>query len=212
MFKTTKKIKYQKRILKSFPIGLTNDVKKVLEILPFSDVEVKLVNGENHIIENLIHTMEQDLKVANEIITIPYRLYFDEPNLELENNLTERQKNILNCIFLRHHNGYLREKRLKMLSEQTEKWTIPFIVQLLGEYIYELLPIIDEKVNDNTLDFYVEFRNENPKYWQLTESRMISYWNEYYRYQFPKLKEYLGFEILNRIKKEGNNGFLSGSP
>jgi len=30
---------------------------------------------------------------------------------------------------------------------------------------------------------------------------MISYWNEYYRYKFPKLKEYLGFEIVDRIKK-----------
>lgn len=56
-------------------------------------------------------------------------------------------------------------------------------------------------MNEYTLDFYAEFVGENPKYWRQTESRMISYWNEYYRYKFPKLKEYLGFEIVDRIKK-----------
>jgi len=197
MFNFTKRIEYQKRILKSFPSKLVNDVNKVLEILPFSDVK-----------ENLIHTTEQNLNVSSEIITIPYRIYFDEPNIKLENNLTERQKNILNCIFLRHHNGYVREKRLKMLSAENEEWTIPFIVQLLGEYIYELFPIIEEKVNDNTLNLYVEFRNKNPKYWQLTESRVTSYWGEYYRYQFPKLKDYLGFKIIKRIKNEGRNSLI----
>ena len=74
-------------------------------------------------------------------------------------------------------------------------------MQLIGEYVYELLPIIDTKINEKTLNYYSEFSDNNPKYWQQTESRMISYWNEYYRCKFPKLKEYLGFEIVNRIKK-----------
>jgi hypothetical protein len=30
---------------------------------------------------------------------------------------------------------------------------------------------------------------------------MISYWNEYYRFQFPKLKYYPGRLIADRIKK-----------
>lgn len=76
------------------------------------------------------------------------------------------------------------------------------MIQLVGEYIYELLPIIDKKVNKNTLEFYAKFRDENPKYWQQTESRMASYWNKYYRYRFSKLKEYLGFKIIERIKNE----------
>ena len=79
--------------------------------------------------------------------------------------------------------------------------SISFIVQLIGEYIYELLPIIDKKINKNTLNLYIEFKNKNPKYWQQTESRVISYWNVYYRNKFPKLNEYLGIKIIERIKK-----------
>ncbi len=93
-----------------------------------------------------------NLIFKNETLRIPYRLYFDEPNPELENTLTDKQKDILNCIYLRHHNGYLREKRLNLLSNKSEKWTVPFIMQLLGEYVYELLPIIDKKVNENTYE------------------------------------------------------------
>jgi len=87
------------------------------------------------------------------------------------------------------------------MSNTPDKWTTPYIIQLIGEYVHELLPIIDKKVNESTLEFYTEFINENPKYWQKTESRMVSYWNAYYRHRYPKLKEYLGFEIVNRIKK-----------
>ena len=79
--------------------------------------------------------------------------------------------------------------------------SISFIVQLIGEYIYELLPIIDKKINENTLNLYIEFKNKNPKYWQQTKSRVISYWNVYYRNKFPKLNEYLGIKIIERIKK-----------
>jgi len=48
----------------------------------------------------------------------------------------------------------------------------------------------------------VKFIRDNPKFWMQTESRMISYWNEYYRRPtFPKLKDYIGKQIIDRIKK-----------
>jgi len=205
IFKPNTESEYRERLLKAFPKDLCIDVKKVMDILPFENNKVELSNGKIHEADILIHPTEHTVIVDNETLTIPYRLYFNEPIPESEQALTDRQKEILNCIFLRHHNGYLREKRLNLLSNNSEKWTIPYITQLIGEYVYELLPIVDLKINESTLDFYAEFRAENPKYWQQTESRMISYWNEYNRCEFPKLKEYIGFEIVNRIKKRTHN-------
>jgi hypothetical protein len=208
IFKKNLEPEYKERLTKAFPKKLHSDLKEVLKILPFENNKVKLCDGTIHQVDNLIHENELNLILENETLIIPYRLYFDEPNPELEKALTDKQKDILSCIYLRHHNGHLREKRLNLILNNSEKWTIPFVIQLIGEYVYELLPIIDKKVNENTLDFYAEFRDENPKYWQQTESRMVSYWNEYYRNKFPKLKEYLGFEIVNRIKKrKHNNGY-----
>lgn len=182
---------YLKKIIDSFPENLKSDVTKVFSIIPLeSKYKFDLISSDFY-----------NVKVSEEILKVPVRIYFDEPKPQNENQLTEIQKDILNCFFTRHHNGFIREKRLNELSEKPEKWKTPFLVQLLGEYVYELFPIIDKKVNNNTLDFYKEFKNENPKYWQQTESRIASYWNKYYRYKFPKLKDYLGIEIINRIKK-----------
>lgn len=183
-------------ITNAFPKKLTPDVIEVLKIIP---LETKL---------DLMSSDSYDVNINGEKLKIPVRIYFNEPKKQNEKHLTERQKDILSCLYTRHHNGYIREERLKKLSEKPENWKTPFIVQLLGEYIYELFPIIGERVNEETLEFYQEFKNENPKYWQQTESRVASCWNEYYRYKFPNLKEYLGIEIINRIKKRAhNNGY-----
>ena len=205
ILKTSLKSEYEERLIKSFPKELYLDLKEVLKIIPFENRKIKLCDGKIYKVDNLIHEKELNLVLEKETLAIPYRIYFDEPNSELEKTMTVKQKDILNCIYLRHHNGYIREKRLNLLSVNSGKWTIPFTVQLIGEYVYELLPIIDKRLNENTLDFYAEFRDENPQYWQQTESRMISYWNEYYRFQFPKLKEYLGFKLINQIKKRKHN-------
>ena len=54
---------------------------------------------------------------------------------------------------------------------------------------------------DLNIGNYVKFINENSRYWKQTESRMISYWNEYYRDNFPLLKDYIGKKIVDEIKK-----------
>jgi hypothetical protein len=196
---------YKDRILKAFPTALSADVKEVLEVLSLNNYKVKLSDGQVHQIDNLIHPSELYLTLEQEKLIIPYRLYFNEPDSESEKALTDKQKAILNCIFLRHHNGFLREQRLKQLIETKEYWVIPFTIQLLGEYVYEILEVLDKHINEQNLNLYVKFIQENPKYWQQTESRMISYWNEYYRSRFPDLKKYIGLEIVKRIKKRKPN-------
>ena len=196
---------YKDRLLQSFPTELKSDVETVVKILPLRKNDIKLCDGQVHHVDNLIHSTELTIKLNGEQLTIPYRLYFDEPDIEYEDSLTDRQKTILNCIFLRHHNGYLRERKLKNLTDKNGYWVIPFTIQLLGEYVFEILEVLDKHINQKSLDNYNAFIEENPKYWQQTESRMISYWNEYYRRRFPKLKEYLGTALVNRIKKRTHN-------
>lgn len=183
---------YLKIITNAFPKELTSDVSEIFKIIPL----------ETNFNFSLISSDSFDVITDGELLKIPTRIYFNEPKANDEKILTERQKDILNCLYTRHYNGYTREERLKKLSNKQENWKTPFIVQLLGEYVYQLFPIIDKKVNEETLEFYQEFRRNNPKYWEQTESRVASYWNEYYKHKFPKLKDYLGTEIINRIKKQ----------
>jgi len=205
LFKRYKVYKFKERILKSFPIDLKNDIKVVLKIIPLYDFTIVNFYGNKYNTDNLISPDNISVKINNEFITIPARYYFNEPKSELENNLTDRQKIILNCILLKHHNGHIREKRLRLLRDKTEYWIIPYTTHLLGEYVYEILETLNKQLNKKNIENYKRFQEENPFYWKQTESRVISYWNEYHRLKSPKLKDYVGFKILDRIKKRTPN-------
>jgi hypothetical protein len=189
----------------AFPSSLRQDVEEVIKVLPFNR-NVFLADKEIHQVDSLIHSSGQKVYLNGELLIIPYRLYFDEQQGEKENQLTVLQRTILNCIYSRHHNGFVRQRHLEQLLDSNDYFVIPYTFQLLGEYVLEILTVLDKHVNDNTISNYVSFINENPKYWQQTESRMISFWNEYYRRQFLKLKDYIGKQIVDRIKANAQHG------
>ena len=192
---------YRSRLLNAFPSIIHEDVNAVLDILPFEVNKVTLSGGQVHKVDNLIHPDTAAVQFETESLTIPYRLYFNEPEKEKEASLTETQKTILNCIYLRHHNGYLRQRRLEQLINKNESWVTPFTLQLLGEYVFEIFIVLDKHITKQNIEYYNRLTKENPMFWQRTQSRMISYWNEYYRRRFPKLKDYLGQRLTDRIKK-----------
>lgn len=207
------------RLINGFPSFLRQDVEEAVKVLP-PDHNVLLVDGQIHNIDSLIHPTEYKVYFDGELLTIPYRLYFNEPNLEKEKLLSTTQKEILNCIYLRHHNGFVRQKRLEQLVDMTDSFVIPYTLQLLGEYVMEILEVLNKHINDKTIDNYIHFITENKKYWQQTESRMISYWNEYYRrpmypnYLPPKYetkREYIGQQIVDRLKKRTHNKSIAAS-
>lgn len=201
------------KLFDAFPYALRQDVEKVIKILPLNDHNILLADGQIHKVDELIHPDEQVVLLDNEAIKIPYRLYFNEPDADKEKLLTDLQKIILNCIYLRHHNGLVRQQRLAKLIDNTDYFVIPFVFQLLGEYVMEILEVLQMHISPNS-DNYLKFINENQKYWTQTESRMISYWNEYYRrpmypnYLPPKYatrKEYIGQQIVDRLKELTHN-------
>jgi hypothetical protein len=193
----------------AFPSALKHDLEEVIKILPFGR-NILLADGQIHQVDSLIHSTQQTVSLDGELLKISCRVYFDEPQGEVEKQLTSLQRTIINCIYLRHHNGYVRQRRLEQLINNIEYFVIPYTFQLLGEYVMEILEVLDRHVNDATISNYIKFINENPKYWQQTESRMISYWNEYYRRpKFLGLKDYIGKQIVDRIKANAQHGFAA---
>jgi hypothetical protein len=106
-------------------------------------------------------------------LSIPYRIYFNEPDPGIVSQLTCTQKAIFNCIYTRHHDGYVRQRRLEELAGINEYWVIPYTLQLLGEYVVEILQILDKVITDDNIEYYKSFIIENPKYWQQTISKKV---------------------------------------
>jgi len=107
---------------------------------------------------------------------------------------------------------------LELLHGKTDYFVVAFIFQLLGEYVIEILEIIDKLIDEKNIGLYARFIDENPKLWQKTESRVISYWDAYYRRpQYPEYlppkyasrKEYIGQKIVDRLKRERTTNKIS---
>ena len=193
-------IEYKDILKKAFPKELEEDLDIVLNKIPFSNNEIKQNNGSILKVDNLIFDNSQIIKFKKEELAIPYRVYFNEPEENEEKSLTTKQQAILSCIYSRHHNGFVRQKRLEKLANFKEYWTTPFIFQLLGEYVIEIIKIIDKQIEDSLLENLKQLSIDNPKYFIETENRMISYWNVYYRQATTKLENYIGGLIFRKIK------------
>ena len=180
----------RQKLLNAFPIDLKQDVEIVADFLIDKNFDIH-------------PTVEQEIILDGQKLIIPGRVYFDNPTDTAGNSLTINQHTILNCIYLRHHNGFVRQQQLeKLIYNVKDYYVIPFVFQLLGEYVMEILEVADKHINDKTINNYLKFFNENPTYRQQTESRMISYWDVYYRRtKYKNLKEYIGWQIFDRIRK-----------
>jgi len=172
----------------SFPKELNLDLQEVLKIIPKeTNNNVSIGYSENEI--------EYDLN--NNRIKIPYRIYFMEPVITKINNLTERQKVILYCIYTRSNNGYIREKYLKKILEiNFDNWVIPFIVKLCDEYVIEILEVIYDNLKNRNNQDIKEFSLENKSTIKKSYSRMISYWNEFYRNREYNFHKYIGRKLF----------------
>lgn len=173
-------------LIDSFPGRLEEDVKAVLRILPQPDNRsLGLVSKHSHLVS-----------IDDETLRIPARIYCEQT---IVYGLTDTQKIILDCIYTRHHNGYIRQERLMRLIDNNEDWVIPFKIQLLGEYVIEIIEVLNKSIGKKNKYTYQKFIAENREYWQKTIDRIVSYWNAYYKWKFPERSNYPGFQILEKL-------------
>src|SRR4029450_16086 len=126
------------------------------------------------------------VRVDHEQVSIPYRIYNDEPTLDSVRRLSAVQQLVLACLYTRHHNGYVRHRHLDAILPHAEPWVAPFVVQLLGEYGVQIGLIIRQGLpgpggpGPGTRRVYGQFAGNNPALIALTYQRAVSYWNCYY--------------------------------
>ena len=67
-------------------------------------------------------------------------------------------------------------------------------MKLVGEYIVEILELIEQHLHRLDRRVYADFISENEKFYDATRSRVVSYWNCYYR-QRP-FRHYVGNRLI----------------
>lgn len=128
-----------------------------------------------------------EIHVAGELMQIPYRMYYSWPDDDMTSRLTPDERLVLACWMSRHHDGRVRQRALSLIFVSNAPWTIPFVIQLCGEYVIELgedvLAFLNRELpgRPDLQRAYKQFAHENPQFISLTEQRAASYWADDYR-------------------------------
>lgn len=185
-------------LARAFPPSLQARLLPTLRDLPSSDVaptgSITLSNSGKSV----------ELSVLGEPVDVPHRIYSRAPTngTPLEGSV---DATAVACLYTRHHDGYVRQRALQHVLRSGEPWTVPFIVQLLGEYVIEICDDIYRFAETELpnrpghLRAVGAFADENPDFINLTRQRATSYWSCYYRHQHAGWKTYPGLLALKTM-------------
>jgi hypothetical protein len=162
------------------------------------------------------HELESsfDVKVEDDWLRIPVRIYNPVPSLSDLSRLSDRQRRMIDCLYSRHHDGHVRQQHVQRLLQVDEPWIAPYVVALVGEYVVEIVkdiadglaPVATAGTWQHRL--YGRFASDNSAFIALTQQRVMSYWREYYALHFSRTDrdasdrpEYPGFGIVRMLRK-----------
>ncbi|MGK5036820.1 hypothetical protein [Janthinobacterium sp. LB3P118] len=141
-----------------------------------------------------------DVHQDGRLLRIPVRTYYQREQLLVCTQLAGDVGVLALCLGTRHHDGHLREACLRQLLLQERAWTVPFVVQLCGEYVLEIIAAIGAALPAWNADALACYLRENPAYVETLERRAVSYWNCYYRWRYPAWEEYPGGRAMAALR------------
>jgi len=168
-------------LVHAFPIALRDDATLALSAFP----------------ENPLPSGTFSARVADQTVVLPYRIYHN-PTLIATVPLSSLQKELVDCLLTRHHDGLVREEHWTRIISHNHLWIPPFVLQLVGEYVIEILHVIRQNLHLLDTSIYREFLGKNPEFLAMTKQRVDSYWDCYYRN--ARKEEYVGFQLVNFLQ------------
>ncbi|MYT73793.1 MULTISPECIES: hypothetical protein [unclassified Streptomyces] len=175
----------------AFPTRLADDVRSVLGVMPEA---------------RFAPVMPFEVEVQGETVAIPSRIYNEEPGVGSDGQLSETQQAILHCLYSRHHDGRVRQRHLERIVASGKPWVVPFVMQLAGEYVLEIIEAIGRGLpgladpGSAQRRAYGEFIARNPAFFARTERRVVSYWSCYYRWKYGAFGTYPGYVLLEAFR------------
>ncbi len=142
------------------------------------------------------------VSLQGEALSAPSRVYCAPEHLRSVIARSEGDMRILAfCIGTRHWDGHIREECLRQLVGADRPWVVPFVVQLLGEYVIEIVEAIVRALPGMNPAHSSRFVRENTAFMATTRRRATSYWSCYHRCRFPALRTYPGIVALDAIER-----------
>ena len=162
--------------------------------------------------ESLDLRFQFEISVLGETLTLPGRCYVDRRKLVDAFGDCGVQGDIrlvALCIGARHHDGFLRESCVRKLLRVREPRILPFVLAPLGEYVIEIIELIESALPSLDASACADFVRANPAFMATLRRRVISYWDCYFRRADPMICQHPAYRAL--LTLEGMAA-QSGSP
>ena len=170
---------------KLFPRHLSNDFKTLQGVLPLA--------------KHPPNIRSRYAFIGTEKITVECRIYNEWPASVVD--LPDMGSRMLHALYTKHHDGRTRQRCLESILNYDDEWIPPFVFWLLGEYVIEIVNVINERKESLAhKKSYQVFVKSNPDYLNFIENRCASYWDCYYRHKYKAKKEYPGIVCLNYLR------------
>jgi hypothetical protein len=150
----TKSYMSGEQLARAFPLAIRADV----QVATFGFPVTRLL-GEDF-----------SLRVGDEMVVLPHRIHNDPALIHLD-HLTDLQRELIACLLTRHTDGFVREHHLARIIHSRNVWIPPFVVQLVGEYVIEILQVIKQNLRNLDTFTYGKFLRANPDLLATTETR-----------------------------------------
>lgn len=147
-------------IAATFPANVKPDLDTVLSRLrpsPFGGLD----EGETVLIKG-------------EPVRLLSRFYSPEPTDVEVAGLSERQRQILACLYSWHHDGFVRERWMAGLRGD-EAWLPLYVFRLVGDYIEPIWERALANIDGIPRTRYADFAKENPAFMRATRDRIVTY-------------------------------------
>jgi hypothetical protein len=145
-----------------------------------------------------------EVQVEGQTVTLPGRIYAPERDGATVAALPPAERLVLHCLYTRHHDGFVRARHLDAVLAADAPWAVPFVVQLIGEYVLAIVQTIEARLDLGPASAdrarYREFTRGNGRYLETVSSRVVSYWNCYHRAAYPRLATYPGAVLIARLR------------
>lgn len=192
------------RLLRSaFPRSLEVYVDNALRVVPLAETR-PFVNEH------------ASVDVRGEEFCLLRRVYFDYSYIKdggwhthARWQLPSLEQDILACIYSTHHDGTVRAQTINRLIESRHDWALPYLLNLVSDYVIEVTELIDYRVNRINADRLREFAATNRQFISRSADRALSYWDLGHRVrhhsgadqpQYEWLEDYPAYKTLRQLE------------
>ena len=183
---------------KGFPDYLSDKVSRAITVIRKN--EKRLASGLECV--DAYNSSSEEYRLSDgSKVTFPYRMYFEDDD-DLYSGISDREeKLIFDCIFTRNCNGFVREKHLKNIldCDTIPEWCMPYILRLSSEYVVEIIDTIYHGLKEKDNAAFISFCRNNLPICKRSYTRMVSYWNCFYRRDWLLFRDYVGRKLYHEI-------------